>query len=93
MKPAIGDRVTWSTDWLGCQRTHTGEVVAIVEPGEDARKKVPRGVPWSRVRARPIVRAAGRVRALVAVDAEDGVRRFYAPEVGRLEPVRPARAG
>lgn len=86
MIPTVGAHVTWTTVWpADAPTTRTGRVIALVHPGEDARRKAPPGTNWSRVRARPIVRVPGHVRALVAVAGADGVTRYYAPECGRLE--------
>ena len=41
----INQTVTWTSQSHGSEKTKTGTVVAIIEPGEDARKYMPAGLP------------------------------------------------
>jgi len=79
----IGQTVTWTSVSQGVVKTKTGTVVAIIEPGEDARKYLPPGMPKSRFKAD---RFSGNRRALVAVPRVSGNGcDYYAPPVKWLE--------
>jgi len=79
----IGQTVTWTSQSQGSAKTKTGTVIAIVEPGEDARKHLPAGLPKTRFKGD---RFSTNRRALVAVPraSENGCD-YYAPPVKWLE--------
>ena len=81
----INQTVTWTSQSQGNVKTKTGTVTAIIEPGEDARKYLPAGLPKTRFKGD---RISTNRRALVEVPRASGNGcDYYAPPVKWLEPV------
>ena len=79
----INQTVTWTSQSQGSEKTKTGTVIAIIEPGEDARKYLPAGLPKTRFKGD---RFSTNRRALVAVPRTSGNGcDYYAPPVKWLE--------
>jgi len=79
----VGKVVTWTSQSQGSEKTKTGTVIAIIEPGEDARKYLPAGLPKTRFKGDHF---STNRRVLVAVPRTSGNGcDYYAPPVKWLE--------
>ena len=80
----IGEKITWTSQAMGCEKTKTGVIIAEIPAGTDARKYVPETAKKSHIK---FSEESIYDRVLVAVPAgKDGqIMHYYCPAKRTLE--------
>lgn len=77
----IGKKVVWTSQSQGSVKTKKGEVIAIINPQENAYKWLPPNLPKSRFKGSQYSKLK---RALVAVKRNEQTVDYYAPPLDWL---------
>lgn len=80
----VGKEVTWTSQALGCDKTKTGTVIAIVPPQKDANMLLPPNVKSSHIKYGQIS-IYERVLLAVQTGKNGQITHYYCPRKSILE--------
>lgn len=81
----IGQSVTWTSQAMGCEKTKTGEVLAIIPAGQSVKPFIPVSAKKSHIKGCNDISQFDRVLVEVLAGKDGSIKHYYTPKLSMIE--------
>ncbi len=75
----VGDKVTWTSQAMGCEKTKTGVIIAEIPARHKAKQHIPKTAKKSHIKFDTDCSIYDRILVAVPVGKDDKITHYYCP--------------
>lgn len=81
----IGQTVTWTSQAMGCEKSKTGKVLAVIRAGQSARALIPATAKKSHIKGCKDISQFDRILVEVPTGKNERIKHYYTPKLSMIE--------
>lgn len=81
----IGQTVTWTSQAMGCEKTKTGKILAVIPAGKSAKTLIPVTAKKSHIKFCNDISTFDRLLVEVPAGKDESIKHYYTPKLSMIE--------